>query len=372
MRADGIGLYVHVPFCLRKCNYCDFCSFPPERIENRAGYIDRLCDEIRSYKEKSLTLNSIFFGGGTPSLLTPCEFCKIVDAIEESFNISQMCEFTLEANPATLDEEKLVCYTSRGVNRLSIGLQSIHKNELEKLGRIHNFSDFLDSYSLARRCGIDNINVDLMYGIPEQTTESFIKTLEAVTALSPEHISVYGLIIEEGTPFFDERDSLSVPDEDNECDMYYSATRLLCDAGYSHYEISNYAKPGSECKHNLKYWRAEEYIGVGVSAYSYFDKQRFGNSKDIEGYIIGNTRVSDSVTLDASDEAYEYVMLHLRLREGFSLSEYERLFGKSFTEGREETLKKLSDRGYLIIMGDRISLTESGFYVSNYILTELI
>lgn len=372
MRADGVGLYVHVPFCLRKCNYCDFCSFPPEKVENRAGYIDRLCEEIRSYREKNLTLDSIFFGGGTPSLLTQSEFGKIVDAIEECFGISPLCEFTLEANPATLTEEKISFYLSRGVNRLSIGLQSIHKNELKKLGRIHSFSDFLESYNLARRCGIQNINVDLMYGIPEQTAESFRETLERITALLPEHISVYGLIIEDGTPFFNERDSLPLPDEDNECDMYFSAARILSGFGYSHYEISNYAKPGRECKHNLKYWRAEEYIGVGVSAYSYFDKRRYGNTKDIEKYICGTGSATDSVMLDGADLAYEYVMLHMRLGEGFLLSEYERIFGNSFTAGREEVIKKLADRGYVLISGDRISLTERGFYVSNYILTELI
>ena len=373
MATDALGLYVHIPFCVRKCNYCDFCSFPVCDATWRGEYIDRLCEEIYSYKDKGIILNSIFFGGGTPSLLAPSEFDKICSAIRGSFIISPDTEFTVESNPKTLDEEKLLTFVHNGVNRLSIGLQSIHENEQKILGRIHNYEDFLNSYKLARRCGIKNVNVDLMYGIPEQTMESFEKTVNAVCDLSPEHISLYGLILEEGTPFYKMKDSLPIPSEDSECDMYYLAARLLSEHGYSHYEISNYAKEGCECRHNLKYWRCEEYIGVGLSAYSYFDKKRFGNTDDPEAYLSGKCAEYDRVEkVDPATERYEYVMLALRLKEGFSLEEYKNRFGEDFLVGRLELIKRLSDAAYLEINNGRIALTEEGFYISNFILTELI
>ena len=372
MTTNAIGIYVHIPFCVRKCNYCDFCSFSGLESSLRDRYVDRLCLEISSYAGRGISVDSIFFGGGTPSLLTPDQFRKICDVIGKSFEIIPGCEFTVEANPKTLDREKLEAFCSCGVNRLSIGLQSIHENELKKLGRIHNFEDFLDSYELARECGIDNINIDLMYGIPEQTVESFAKTLDTVTALSPEHLSVYGLILEEGTPFFEMKDSLPIPREDEECDMYYLAAHRLSALGYSHYEISNYASPGHECRNNLKYWRSQEYLGFGLAAYSYFDGHRFGNTEDMSLYMSEGDSRSYDEALDSEGEAYEYVMLRLRLREGFSLSDYKKRFGKDFLLGREELIKKLSAAGYLSISEDRLALTERGFYISNALLTELI
>ena len=373
MATDALGLYVHIPFCVKKCNYCDFCSFPILEASWRGEYIDRLCEELCSYKDKQIAIDSIFFGGGTPSLLTPLEFDRICSAIKDSFVVLPDTEFTVESNPKTLDEEKLMAFVRNGVNRLSIGLQSIHKNEEKSLGRIHNYEDFLDSYALARRCGIKNINVDLMYGIPEQTMASFEETLSAVCHLSPEHISLYGLILEEGTPFYKMKDSLSIPSEDTECDMYYLAARQLSERGYSHYEISNYAKDGYECRHNLKYWHCDEYIGVGLSAYSYFDKKRFGNTDDPQAYLSGKcTEYDGAEEVDPATESYEYVMLRLRLKEGFSLSEYKNRFGRDFSDGREELLKRLSAADYLKINEGRIALTEKGFYISNSILTELI
>lgn len=373
MATDAKGLYVHIPFCVRKCNYCDFCSFPICDLGWRGEYINKLCEEIRSYKDRKVSLDTIFFGGGTPSLLSPSEFRKICSAIRESFVILPDAEFTVESNPKTLDEEKLMTFVQCGVNRLSIGLQSIHENEGKMLGRIHNYQDFLDSYALARRCGIKNINVDLMYGIPEQTMESFEQTLSAVCALSPEHVSLYGLILEEGTLFYKMKDKLPIPSEDCECDMYYLAARVMSEHGYSHYEISNYAKPNYECRHNLKYWRCEEYIGVGLSAYSYFDGKRFGNTDDPSVYLSDKcTDYQYSEDVDLATEKYEYVMLRLRLAEGFSLEEYKRKFGEDFSVGRLELIKKMSDAGYLEINQGRITLTEKGFYISNSILTELI
>ena len=373
MTTDRVGLYVHIPFCVKKCNYCDFCSFSISSVDWRESYIDELCREISSYKSRNIELDSIFFGGGTPTLLTTEEFSKIISAIKDSFSLLPDLEFTVESNPRTIDEEKLSCLVAQGVNRLSIGLQSIHENEQKILGRIHNYQDFLGSYNLARRCGIKNINVDLMYGIPEQTIESFTETLEAVCELNPEHISVYGLILEEGTPFYNIQGELNLPSEDAECDMYYLAAKKLSDRGYSHYEISNYARAGYECRHNLKYWRCEEYIGVGVAAYSYFDKKRYGNTDNPKEYSPANcVKYTQVDRIDFDVEQYEYVMLRLRLKEGFSLSDYMTRFQVDFRQGREKIISRLESAGYISLKDDRVSLTEKGFYISNSILTELI
>ncbi len=373
MTTKPVGLYVHIPFCVKKCNYCDFCSFPEGMVDWRESYISALCSEIELYKGRNIALDSIFFGGGTPSLLSVNEFSRVVETIKECFSLTPDFEFTVEANPKTLDIYKMRSFVSFGVNRLSIGLQSIHENEMKKLGRIHNFIDFKECYDMARRCEIENINVDLMYGIPEQTMDSFSKTLDEIIALKPEHLSLYGLILEEGTRFFEKKDSLALPTDDTECDMYYLACRRLSDAGYSHYEISNYALDGHKCRHNLKYWRDEEYIGVGLSAYSYFDGRRFGNSRDIMEYLRGNCAKYDSgEIISCSDEAYEYVMLGLRLSEGLSLSEYKKRFCIDFLDGREDLVDSLVKADYMKISDGRISLTERGFYVSNTILTELI
>ena len=372
MTTDACGLYVHIPFCVRKCSYCDFCSFALSTVDFRDRYIDRLCEEIRSYKSRGISLDTVFFGGGTPSLLTPDEFCRIVDAIRESFRLLLGHEFTVEVNPKTVDREKLECFIGCGVNRLSIGLQSIHENELKKLGRIHNYQDFLNSYNLARECGIENINVDLMYGIPEQTMDSFGRTLEVISALKPEHISLYGLILEEGTPLYENRETISFPTEDGECDMYYLATERLRDPGYSHYEISNYALPGRECRHNLKYWRCNEFIGVGLSAYSCFDGMRFGNGRDVDEYLLSRGDKYDCESISEESAAYEYIMLGLRLAEGISLDDYKDRFGSDFLSGREAIVDRLVSSGYLSCKDGRLSLTESGFYVSNSIINELI
>ena len=373
MTTKPIGLYVHIPFCVRKCNYCDFCSFPIESISFRDKYISALCREIEGYRGRNISLNSIFFGGGTPSLLTADEMSRIVSVIQKSFLILEDTEFTLEANPGTIDEEKLSEFVSLGINRLSLGLQSIHENEMKILGRIHSFDDFEKVYHSARSLGISNINVDLMYGIPEQTMESFEATVKKIIELSPEHISLYGLIFEEGTPFYNKKNSLSLPGEDSECDMYYLAARLLRENRYRHYEISNYAKEGRASRHNMKYWRCDEYIGVGLSAYSYFDGRRYGNTDMVTEYLSDSYRgFAYEENVDNSSLAYEFVMLGLRTADGISLKEYKEKFGYDFLENRENLIKKLVDDGYAILKEGRLFLSEKGFYVSNYILTELI
>lgn len=371
MRADPVGLYVHIPFCKSKCNYCDFCSYPEKSSEAVTRYVDALIREISSYRtEPKIRVDTVFFGGGTPSILDVSEFERIAESIRDTFDILQDAEFTVEVNPATLTEKKCNAYSRAGVNRISIGLQSIHDNEQKKLGRIHNYSDFLESIRLASK-HFSNISADVMYGIPEQSTESFGATLRALVNLPVKHVSAYGLIIEEGTPFYENRDSLDIPDEDTECDMYFLAAKILSDSGFFHYEISNYAKPGYECRHNLKYWHNEEYIGVGVAAASYYGKKRFVNTASVREYS-GLDFTNYIRKTEESSETYEYVMLALRLSAGFSLEDYRTRFGCDFRCGRESILSKFEAYGYLVTENDRIRLTEKGLYISNHILGELL
>jgi oxygen-independent coproporphyrinogen-3 oxidase len=256
---------------------------------------------------------------------------------------------------------------------LSIGLQSIHENELKILGRIHTYQDFLTSYTNARDVGFSNINVDLMYGIPDQTKKSFTDTIESVVSLDPDHLSVYGLILEKGTPLFRMVNKLSLPSEDDECDMYYDAANILGSRGYEHYEVSNYAKGGKRCRHNLKYWHLHEYIGVGVAAHSYYNNTRFENCADPYEYISDSMESYIKTSYEsAMDKAYEYVMLGLRTSDGISLSAYKNEFACDFLDGRHEKIDMYQRLGLLNACDDRIVLTEKGFYVSNAILTELL
>ncbi len=374
MITDGIGLYVHIPFCVAKCNYCDFNSAPCASGLERAEYIKALSREIYSHrKEPKISVETIFFGGGTPSFLEADEFLLIYQAIAESFDLSYLSEFTVEANPKTLTEEKLKAYTRAGVNRISIGLQTIHENERKILGRIHNLDDFLEAIELSRKHGITNINADIMYGIPEQTELSFEETLRFVTSLDIPHISVYGLIIEENTPFGKMQNELSLPAEDDEARMYYNATELLSRSGYSHYEISNYARPGFESKHNLKYWRCESYIGVGLSAASYISAKRYVNTADMGLYISGQYLDSESLELiDKKSELFEFIMLSLRLREGFSLKTFKSKFGTDFLDIAKDVIDKYTKNGLIINNDERISLSDSGFYISNSIISEIL
>ena len=371
MKANPIGLYLHLPFCLKKCNYCDFCSFAGLSASVREEYISALVREISSYKrDERISVDTVFFGGGTPSLLTPTELARIFSAIGGSFDILPDAEITLEANPKTFTPEKIRDYAALGVNRLSIGLQSIHENELKKLGRIHNLDDFKSAYDMTLSAGIQNINVDLMYGIPDQSLKSLSETLSFITSISPTHLSAYGLIVEEGTPFFEARDSLLLPSDDEEYMMYREVCSALRGAGYRHYEISNYAKPGYESRHNLKYWQNREYIGVGISAYSYYGDSRYGNTHDLTEYLscdYARHRTVDPVDFEV--RAFEYAMLGLRRDVGIDTSEYERLAGRMLSK---EKIKGYVDLGYMRRSGDRISLTEDGFYVSNTILAELL
>ena len=373
MTTDSIGLYIHIPFCLKKCAYCDFSSYSDVSSDLRERYIDALCKEILSYKDTGLTLDTVFFGGGTPSLLEVSELQRIFESIRNSFVLLPSAEISLEANPGTLNKDKLIGYYNIGINRISIGCQSLCDGELKALGRIHTAKDFYQAYDLVRKVGFKNVNVDIMYGIPNQTLDEFGKTLDKIIEISPEHISMYGLILEPGTQLWNSKDSLALPSEDIECEMYSLAAARLSAFGYSHYEISNYAKDGYKCAHNLKYWRCEEYIGVGLAAHSFFENKRFFNPSTFNQYFDSFEcgREVEEI-LDSESLAYEYAMMRLRLQEGIPLDEYKHLFRSDFLTGREQKIDLYKRLGYIWIENERLSLTERGFYVSNTILSELL
>ena len=336
-------------------------------------YTNELCRRIEQERSRlsDRIVDTVYFGGGTPSLLPVEAFSRIFDALRASCKISDDCEITCECNPATADETYFRALRALGVNRLSIGLQSVHDEELRRLGRIHSYADFVKTFSDARLAGVDNISVDLMYALPDQSLARFEESLVRLAELSPEHISVYGLKIEEETPFWTLRDTLSLPDEETELAMYLACTEILARYGYEKYEISNFAKRGRRSLHNLRYWRGEEYLGFGVAAHSYLDGERFGNSRDINAFLLGENIVEERVCLDESDLRNEYLMLRLRLSEGISEHELSERFGVHFRLLLPET-DRLIAHGLLKEENGRIFFTDRGFFVSNAILSELL
>ena len=369
------GLYFHIPFCRKKCAYCDFCSFTDVSTEGMEKYADALICEMRaqSEKAKNAIFDTVFFGGGTPTLLPVSCVAKILNAAKTMFNIEQDSEITMEANPATANEETLSSLRALGVNRLSVGVQSLVDSELSILGRLHNAKDALSFLQTARHLGFDNINVDLMYGIPAQTERSVSDTLQAVMEFSPAHISAYSLMLEEGTPLYKKRDTLSFPDEDTEDAIDRLVRTTLGKHGYLHYEISNYAKSGKESRHNLHYWHSDPYLGFGVAAHSFWGGVRYGNHTDFSRYLSDPVRAEASrEVLTEGDLAYEWIMLRLRLSEGIDLEEYQRRFGVDLIQAHEKAISDFASLGLLKTEGGRLFLTERGFRVSNSILASLL
>ncbi len=345
-------------------------------------YIDAICTQIETEAPlyKDYAFDTVFIGGGTPSLLEKSLFSHLANTIKNNLNLTQGCEFSLESNPGTITKEKLLAYRENGANRLSIGLQSASDEELKALGRIHNYDTFLKNYYLARECGFDNINVDIMYSLPNQTTEAFLKTLENVITLKPEHISSYCLKIEENTPF-GKMDYLPLPDEDEEYKMYISLCELLKKNGYIQYEISNFARAGYDCKHNLKYWQSEEYIGIGPSAHSFFDGKRYSYDDNIDQYVaqIYNKKSPDKIYEDEGKDGHslneisktdEYVMLKMRLSRGIDIKEFAKIFAIDFEELYPK-VKEFLKTGHILFENGAYKFTPKGFFVSNYILTEI-
>ena len=380
-----LELYIHIPFCVKKCAYCDFLSGPQDE-DTIEQYVVGLLDEIHAHGSKkdfvsSYEVTSIFLGGGTPSILNASQTQRIFETLKTNFKISQDAEITIEANPGTVTQEKLETYRTYGINRISFGLQSTNNEELKLLGRIHTYEEFLESFSLARECGFDNINVDLISAIPKQTVASWEETLRSVIELNPEHISAYSLIVEEGTPFAKvygegcpgERDLLS---EDDERAIYYRTEELLKATGYHRYEISNYAKDGKECRHNLGYWERKEYLGIGLGAASLMNNTRYSNISDLTYYIENAKHIhniqEDVHVLSVKEQMEEVMFLGLRKMEGVSEREFVKCFGVSIDEVYGKQLKKLIREALLERKDGWIRLTERGIDVSNYVFSEFI
>lgn len=366
-------LYIHIPFCVRKCAYCDFLSASGSE-EAKASYTEALLREIEAVKTEKREVSSIFVGGGTPSALSPSLMGDIFEKIYKSFSVAPDAEITIEANPGTLSKEKLFLYRNVGINRLSLGLQSPEAAELKSLGRIHTYEEFLESFSLAREAGFQNINVDLMCALPDQTYEGWIRNLRTVAALHPEHISAYSLIIEEGTPFAKRK--LNLPDEDTEYRMYEDTAGILAEYGYEQYEISNYAKKALACQHNVGYWTRKEYLGLGLGAASLWGNQRFSNTSDFSAYLKESgspEKIRENrETLSLEDEMSEFMFLGLRMTEGVSKAEFLEGFGTPIESVYGNVLDKYKSVGLLEEKEGRIFLTRAGIHVSNGVMAEFL
>lgn len=395
MRRRELELYIHIPFCVKKCNYCDFLSFgteddrltgtaccPTRQLPVPEVYVERLCREIRWYGQKKAFCRrpviSVFFGGGTPSLMSEEQIFRVIAELRDNFLIQRDTEITMEANPGTLTPGKLRQMRFCGINRLSLGLQSTSDRELKALGRIHSYGAFLQSFKWAREAGFKNINVDLITAVPEQTMVSYQRTLEQVAALEPEHISAYSLIVEPGTPFetMEEEGKLILPDEDEEREMYRMTRRFLSERGYERYEISNYARLGFSCRHNIGYWRGTDYLGLGLGASSLFEGRRFSNTADMDDYLTLENGVSgwysEDEQLSLESRMEEFMFLGLRMVRGVSEKEFNKKFGEKIMAVYGEVIEKNQKLGLLVRKNGRIFLTEKGMDLANLVMSDFI
>ncbi|MFV0465173.1 MAG: radical SAM family heme chaperone HemW [Lachnospiraceae bacterium] len=379
-----LELYIHIPFCKQKCDYCDFLSAVADK-ESQSAYIEALIREIAFYGRtcaEQYLITSIFIGGGTPSLIETKWMRTLLKALSSSFALAEDLEFTIECNPVTLTRDKLTTYKEFGIDRLSIGLQSVNNKELKLLGRIHTYEEFLESYELARSVGFSNINIDLISSIPGQTAESFTRTLEKTIQLSPEHISAYSLIIEPGTPFFDRyaldvklleqgKEPKFLPDEDTEYSIGKLTNEILINNGYERYEISNYAKKGYSCRHNIGYWKRNEYLGLGLGASSLMNEQRSSNTRSMLNYLRSSPSVLRETTfaLGRKEQMEEFLFLGLRMTNGISRSAFYEKFGIVIEQIYGEQIQKMIREEMLLVTRARVMLTEKGLDLSNYVLT---
>ena len=377
---EELGIYIHIPFCKQKCFYCDFCSFA-NKNEMQEKYVETVINEIKNitHKEK-YTVTTIYLGGGTPSILNPEYIKNILQEIKSSFKILDDAEITIEINPGTVNEEKLKRYKEYGINRLSIGLQSANDKILKNIGRIHDYKQFEETFFFARKCGFKNINVDLMIGLPTQAIEDVKQTLEKIIQKNPEHISVYSLIIEEGTTIekLINENKLQLPDEETERIMYWTVVNELKENGYNQYEISNFSKKTYESKHNTNCWKQKQYIGLGTSAHSYLNKKRYSNTNNIEEYIknIQESNISKNITIheEQTEESTmnEYMLLGLRMIQGININEFKQKFKIDPTIKYKEILEKLQKENLIQITETSIKLTKQGIDFGNIVWEEFI
>lgn len=392
---EELSLYIHIPFCVRKCGYCDFLSAPADE-KARDRYVQALLMEIERYRGTETAdrkIKTLYIGGGTPSTLSVKQLECIMQKIKCTFNFRGDMETSMEMNPGTASKEKCRALYQMGINRLSIGLQSTNDMELKTLGRIHSYEDFLNTYTWCREAGFQNINVDLMAALPYQTVESYTTGLRKIIRLAPEHISAYSLILEEGTPFYQKYNSgcYPLPDEEQERLMYRETEQILAQAGYERYEISNYAKKGYACRHNLVYWQGGDYLGLGLGSSSYMDGVRFHNTTDFNTYVNQGAYVEDREGLSVQAKMEEFMFLGLRVMAGVSGTEFEKRFGKTMEDVYGDVLRKHEEEGLLQIERkedrkeaaaaepakgktniEKVMLTTNGVDVSNYVFADFL
>lgn len=370
-----VALYIHIPFCKQKCLYCDFLSYS-HKEELMEEYVEALSKEILE-KTKEYKIESLFIGGGTPSYLSNENLKFLLNTINK-LDFVENAEKTMECNPGTVNKEKLEIIFNGGINRISFGLQSTNNEILKKIGRIHTYEEFKENYILARKSGFQNINIDMMFGLPNQSLNIWLESLKEVVELNPEHISSYSLIIEEGTPFYSlyDKDLLDLPSEEEERAMYEKGRDFLESKGYNQYEISNYAKDNKECFHNKIYWQCKEYIGVGVSSSSYIDGKRIKNIDNIKKYIKNinenNSIIDEELENTEKDEIEEFMFMGLRMIKGIEEKEFENRFGKKVDELYKEIIEKHIKNGLLIRKDGRIFLSKKGIELSNIVMSDMI
>lgn len=369
----SLGIYIHIPFCASKCNYCDFNSrVAPEVLKTE--YIDALCKEIERFAEDGDIVDTIYFGGGTPTILEPEQLIRVLDAVRRRFSVDENCEITTECNPATMGYDGFAALKRAGFNRISVGVQSADDEQLKVLGRIHNFGDAKKCIADAKRAGFENVSLDLMFGIPNQDLESWAKTLKSAIKLNPQHISCYALKIEEGTPFASM--DLNVADDERSREMYEKCVEILQQSGYSRYEISNFARSGIESRHNQKYWKCEDFVGFGAGAYSCYMGERYSNIYDVKIYIEcalkGECSAADRIVLDKEDMMSEFVFLGLRMDAGISGAEFAARFSVDIFDVFGDEMDKNLKRGTIIQSGDRLKIPPDFIYVSNAILSDFV
>ena len=369
-----LGIYLHIPFCGSKCHYCDFCSFPNQSENTKQAYCDALCAQMKRYAPLAADyeVDTVYFGGGTPTALPAEMLCGLLDQVKQNFRVAKDAEITAECNPATANAAYFSAMRKAGFNRLSIGAQSMQESELRLLGRAHTVADFRATVEMARAAGFENISADLMYGIPEQTRQSLAESVRALCEMGVEHISAYGLKIEEGTPFFQKKDTLNLPDDDEVAAMYEDTVASLAAHGLARYEISNFARAGYESRHNLKYWECDEYLGFGVAAYSCFGGRRFGISRDFSAYLDTREDFEENEPIGPHEQMTEYVMLGLRLEKGIDKRAFASRFGMEFDAVYGARLAPYIGSGFVLDSAECCRFTTSGFLVSNTILSEVL